>query len=179
VLQIKGDTAVWAMHSFPMSTPIEWSTSRVELKAKYIPSNALDLVKRQWEELSLKEGECVTEFNERFSRLCSKLELHQPMPTDMLADAYVYKIEQGNQGVYIDQVRYISMHDMTLTLEQHMEHLAEFGRSLTKSPARSGAGANTNTTTNISAMNLDCKKGGTNCTVGTAKDNSLTCYNCG
>jgi len=26
VLQLKGDAAVWAMHHFPMSTPIEWST---------------------------------------------------------------------------------------------------------------------------------------------------------
>jgi len=24
-LQLKGDTAVWAIHRFPMSTPIEWS----------------------------------------------------------------------------------------------------------------------------------------------------------
>ena len=26
VLQLNGDAAVWAMHRFPMSTPIEWST---------------------------------------------------------------------------------------------------------------------------------------------------------
>jgi len=26
VLQLKGDAVVWAMHHFPMSTPIEWST---------------------------------------------------------------------------------------------------------------------------------------------------------
>ena len=45
VLQLKGDAAVWAMHRFPMSAPIEWSTFCTELKAKFIPSNTLDLVK--------------------------------------------------------------------------------------------------------------------------------------
>jgi hypothetical protein len=72
VLQLKGDAAVWAMHRFPMSAPIEWSTFCTELKAKLIPSNALDLVKREWEELSLMMGERVTEFNEHFRRLRSK-----------------------------------------------------------------------------------------------------------
>jgi hypothetical protein len=62
----------------------------MELKAKYIPSNALDLVKREWEELSLKKGESVTEFNECFHCLGLKLDLHQPMPAEMLADAYGY-----------------------------------------------------------------------------------------
>jgi len=79
VLQLKGDAAVWAMHCrFPMSAPIEWSTFCTELKAKYIPSNALDLVKREWEELSLKQGERVTEFNECFRGLRSKLDPRQP-----------------------------------------------------------------------------------------------------
>ena len=64
------------MHRFPISTPIEWSTFCMELKAKHIPSNTLDLVKREWEELSLKKVEQVTEFNERFRRLHSKLDPH-------------------------------------------------------------------------------------------------------
>jgi hypothetical protein len=54
MLQLKGDAATWARHHFPISTNIEWSTFCTELKAKYILSNALDLVKREWEELSLK-----------------------------------------------------------------------------------------------------------------------------
>jgi len=88
VLQLKGDAAVWAMHRFPMSTPIELSTFCTKLKAKFIPSNPLDLVKHEWKELSLKKGKPVTEFNERFRHLRSKLDLHQPMPAKMLADAY-------------------------------------------------------------------------------------------
>jgi len=44
VLQLTGDAVVWAMHCFPLSTPIEWSTICTELKAVYIPYNALDLV---------------------------------------------------------------------------------------------------------------------------------------
>jgi len=64
-----------------------------------IPSNALDLVKREWEELNWKKGERDTEFNERFRHLGLKLDLHQPMPAEMLADAYGYKIKIGNQGV--------------------------------------------------------------------------------
>jgi len=71
-----------------------------ELKAKYILSNALDLVKYEWEELSLRKEECVTVFNELFCRISSKLEPHQPMPAEMSADAYWYKIAMGNQGVY-------------------------------------------------------------------------------
>jgi len=177
VLQFKGDAAVWAMHRFPMSTPIEWSTFCTELKAKYIPSNALDLVKREWEELSLKKGERVTEFNERFRCLRSKLDPHQPMPAEMIADAYGYKIEQGNQGVYKDLVRYIGMRDRTPTLEQRMEHLAALDTSLYKS--QSGSGPNTTTTTKASARKMDSKTGGTTGTVGPAKDDGLTCYNCG
>ena len=177
VLQLKGDAAVWAMHRFPMSAPIEWSTFCTELKAKFIPSNALDLVKREWEELSLKKGERVTEFNERFRRLRSKLDPHQPMPAEMLADAYGYKIEKGNQGVYKDLVRYIGMRDRTPTLEQRMEHLAALDTSLNKS--QSGSGPNTTTTTKASARKMDSKKGGTIGTAGPAKDDGLTCYNCG
>jgi len=100
VLQLKGDAAVWAMHRFPMSAPIEWSTFCKDLKAKFIPSNALDLVKRECEELSLKMGERITEFDELFRRLHSKLDLPQPMPAEMLAAAYGYKIKMGNKGVY-------------------------------------------------------------------------------
>jgi hypothetical protein len=104
VLQLKGDAAAWAMNHFPMSKPIEWPTFCTELKAKFIPSNALDLVKREWEELSLKKGEHVTEVNKCFRRLRSKLDPHQPMPAEMLADTYGYKIEKGHQGVYKDLV---------------------------------------------------------------------------
>jgi hypothetical protein len=158
VRQLKGDTAVWAMHRFRMSAPIKWSTFCTELKAKYIPSNALDLVKREWEELSLKKGECVTEFNECFRRLGSKLVLHQPMPAEMLADAYGYKIEKGNQGVYKDLVRYIGMRDRTPTLEQCMEHLAALAMSLNKSQSGSSFNTNTNTTTKASARKRTPKK---------------------
>jgi len=62
---------------------MEWSTCCTELKAKFIASNTLDLVKREWEELSLEKGEYVTEFNECFRHLCSKFYLHQPMPAEM------------------------------------------------------------------------------------------------
>jgi hypothetical protein len=179
VLQLKGDAATWAMHRFPISTPIEWSTFCTELKAKYIPSNALDLVKREWEELSLKKGERVTEFNERFRRLRSKLDPHQPMPAEMLADAYGYKIEKGNQGVYKDLVRYIGMRDRTPTLEQRMEHLAALDTSLNKSQPASGSNANTSTTTKASAKKMESKKSDTTGTTGMAKDDGLTCYNCG
>ena len=92
MLQLKVDAVVWAMHRFPMSMPIELSTFCTELKAMFIPSNALDLVKWEWEELSLKKGECDTEVNKRFCRLRSKLDPHQPMPAKILADAYGYKI---------------------------------------------------------------------------------------
>jgi len=177
VLQLKGDTVVWAMHRFPMSAPIEWSTLCTELKAKFIPSNTLDLVKREWEELSLKKGERVTECNERFCRLRSKLDPHQPMPAKMLANTYGYKIEKGTQGVYKDFVHYIGMRDRTRTLEQHMEHFAALDTSLNK--FQSGSGPNTTTTTKASARKMDSKKGGTTGTVGPAKDDGLTCYNCG
>jgi len=177
VLQLKGDTAGWAMHRFPMCAPIEWSTFCAELKAKFIPSNALDLVKREWEELNLKNGERVTEFNERFRRLRSKLDPHQPMPAEMLANAHGYMIEQGNQGVYKDLVRYIGMRDRSPTLEQRMEQLAAQDTSLNKS--QSGSGPNTTTTTKASASKMDSKKGGTTGTVGPAKDDGLTCNNCG
>jgi len=177
VLQLKCDAAVWAIHRFPMSAPIEWSTFCTELKAKFVPSNALDLVKCEWEELSLKKRERVTEFNECFCRLRSKLDPHQPMPAEMLADAYGYKIEQGNQGVYRDLVSYIGMCDTTPTLEQRMEHLAALDTSLNKS--QSGSSPNTTTTTKASARKMDSKKGGITGTVGPAKDDGLTCYNCG
>ena len=34
----------------------------------------------------------MTEFNECFRRLLSKLGLHQPMPAELLADAYISKM---------------------------------------------------------------------------------------
>jgi len=133
VVQLKGDVAVWATHRFPMSMPIEWSTFCTELNGKNIQSNALDLVKCECKELSLKMGERVTEFNESFHCLCLKLYPHQPMPVKMLAVSYGYKIEKGNQRVYKDTVRYIGMHYRTATLEQRMEHLAVLETSLNKS----------------------------------------------
>ena len=57
------------MLHFPMSTPIELSTLCEELKGKCHPSNASDLVKREWEEPRLKNREHVTEFDKRFRRL--------------------------------------------------------------------------------------------------------------
>jgi len=176
VLHLKGDAAVWAMHRFPMSAPIEWSTFCTELNAKFIPSNALDLVKREWEDLSQKNAEHSTEFNERFRRLLSMLDPHQPMPAEMLADAYGYMVKNGTQGVYKDLVRYIGMRDRTPTLEQYMEHLATLDTSLNKS--QSGCGPNTPTTMKASARKMDSKRGGTTGTVGPAKDDGLTRYNC-
>jgi len=85
VLQLKGDAAVWAMHRFPMSAAIKWSTVCTGLKAEFIPSNALDLVKRESE---VQKGGRVTEFTQRFHHLRSKLDPHQPIPVEMLADAY-------------------------------------------------------------------------------------------
>jgi len=113
VLQFKGHAAVWAMHRFPMSTPIEWSTSCTELKSMGIASNALDLVKREWEELSLKTGQPVTVFNDGFRYLRSKLDPYQPVPAEMLADAYIYTIAKGSRGVSKDLIRYSGMRDRT------------------------------------------------------------------
>jgi len=180
VLQQKGDTAVWAMHHFPMSTPIEWSTCCTELKAKYIPFNALDLFKCEWEELSLRKGERVTEFNERFRHLRSKLDPHHSMPAEMLEDAYEYKIEKGNHGVYKDLVWYIGIPNRTPTLEQCMEHLAVLDTSLNKSQPGSSFNTNTNSTTKASPRKMDFKNGGTTGTLtGPARDGCLTCYNGG
>jgi hypothetical protein len=179
VLQLPGDTAVWAMHRFPMNTPIEWSTFCTELKAKFILSNALDLVKCELEELSLKNGECVTECNEPFHRLHSKLDPYQPMPVEMLADAYGYMIEKGNQGVSNDLVRYLGMRNRTPTLEQRMEHLATLDMSLNQSQPGGSFNMNTTTTMKASAGKMDSKKGGTIGTASPAKDDGLTCYNCG
>jgi hypothetical protein len=140
----------------------------------------LDLVKYEWEELSLRKEECVTVFNELFCRLSSKLEPHQPMPAEMSADAYAYKIAQGNQGVYKDLVRYIGMRDRPATLEQRMEHLSSLDTSLNQSQPESSFIMNTNTTTKASARKMDSKKGSTTGTLtGQVKDDGLTCYICG
>lgn len=45
VLQLQGDTAVRAVHHFPITAPIGWSTLCTEWSAKYIPSNSMDHVK--------------------------------------------------------------------------------------------------------------------------------------
>jgi len=58
-----------------------------------------------------------------------------------------------------------------------MEHLAALDTSLSKS--RSESCPNTTTTTKASARTMDSKKRGTTGTVGPAKDDRLTCYNCG
>jgi len=136
----------------------------------------LDLVKHEWEDLSLQKKERVTEVNEGFDRLRSKLDPHQPMPAEMLADADGYMIEKGNQRVYQDLVRYIGMCDRTPTLEQRMEHLAALDTSLNKS--QPGSGPNNTTTTEPSARKMDSKNGGTTGTVGPAKDDGSACYNC-
>jgi len=99
------------------------------------------------------------------------------MPAKILADTYGYKIEKRKQGVYKDLVHYIGMRNRTLTLEQRMEHLATFDTSLIKS--QPGSGPNTTTTTKASARKMDSNKGGTTGIVGPAKDDGLTCYNCG
>jgi rubrerythrin len=137
----------------------------------------LDLVKREWEELSIKKGERVTEFNKRFHRLWSKLDPHQPMPAEMLADAYGYKIEKGNQGVFKDLVQYIGMRYSTPTVEPHIEQLAALDTSLNKSQLATASIMNTNT--KASARKMESKKGYTTGTTDTAKDNGLICYNCG
>jgi hypothetical protein len=74
-------------------------------------------------------------------------------------------------------VRYIGMRDRTPTLEQHMEHLAALDTSLNK--FQSGSGPNPTTTTKASARKMDSKNGAIPGTVGPAKDDALTCYNCG
>jgi len=99
------------------------------------------------------------------------------MPAEISADAYVYKIEKGNQWVYNDLVCYVGMRDRTSTLEQRMEHLAVLDTSLNKS--HSGSGPNTTISTKASARKMDSIKGDTTGTVGPAKDDGLTCHNCG
>ena len=106
-LQLNGDAAVWVMPCFALSMPIQWSTNLEELEAKYITSNPLNLPKCKWEEHSLKYGECVTELNKCFHCLCSKMDLHQLIWTEMLANAYGYKTKKSNQGEYEDLVCYI------------------------------------------------------------------------
>jgi len=99
------------------------------------------------------------------------------MPAEMLANAYGYKIDKGNQGVYQDLVRYIGMRDRTPTLKQCMEYLTALDMSLNKS--QSGSGPNTTTTTKASARKMDSKKAGTTGRGGLANNDGLTCYNCG
>ena len=178
MLHLEGDAAVWAIHHFPMSTTIKWSTNCTQSNAEYTPSNTLDLVKCKWEELSLKKGECVTEFNEHFRSLLSKLEPHRPIHAEMLANTYQNKIENGNQGVYKDLFRYIGMWDMTPILEQRLQHLAALDTSLTKSQPGSDSNTNTNTTMKASARIINSKKGGTTSTAAQANEDRLTCYQC-
>jgi len=99
------------------------------------------------------------------------------MPAEMLADAYGYKIEKGNPEVYKDLVHYIGKRDRSPTLEQCMEHLTALDTSLNK--FQPGSGPNTTATMQASARKMDSKQGGTTGTVGQAKDDGLTCYNCG
>jgi len=87
-------------------------------------------------------GEHVTEYNEHFCGLHSPSAPHQRMPAEMLADAYRYMIEMGNQGVYKDLVHYIGMRDRTPTLKQHMKHLATLDTFLINSQPASGSNTN-------------------------------------
>jgi len=98
------------------------------------------------------------------------------MPAEMLADAYRYMIEKGNQGVYKDFIHHIGMGDMTPTLEQHIEHLTTLDTSLNKSQPGSGSNPYTNTNMKASARNIDSKKGVTKSTAGQGINNSLTFY---
>jgi len=91
------ESAVWDMHSFPMGTPVEWSTFCMQLKGKHILSSTLDLVKSEWEERSLKMGEHFTEFDECFHCLSVELDPHHPMPAEMLVDPYGNEVKNGNQ----------------------------------------------------------------------------------
>jgi hypothetical protein len=147
------------------------------LKAKFIPSNALDLVKCKWNQQSQKKRECITEFNELFGRLRAKLEPQQPLSVEILGNAYRYRIEKGNHGVYTDLVHNFGMRDRTPTLEQLMEHLVALDTFLNK--YQPGSGPNTTTTTKASARKMDSRKGGITGTVGPAKYDGWTCYNCG
>jgi len=163
-----------------MRIPIEWSTFCLESKARYSPSNALDLVKLEWEEVSRQKGERMIELNDHFGRLFSKLDLPQPMLNEMWADTYtMYKIDKGNQEVYKDLVRYNGTHDMTHTFEQRMEHVTMLEMCINKSLPGCGSSAHTNTTMRVSARKMDLKICGTTGTAGTAKDNGLSYYNCG
>jgi hypothetical protein len=97
----------------------------------------------------------------------------------MLANTYGYKIENANQGVYEDVVRYVGICDRSATIEKRMEHLAALDTCLNKSDPASGSNANNNTSTKASGKKMESKKSDTTGTTGTSKDIGLTCYNCG
>jgi len=101
------------------------------------------------------------------------------MPAEMLADAYGYTIEKGNDGIYKDLVLYIGMPGWTPTLEQCMEHVATCDTSRIKFQQGSGCSPSMNTMTKAPARKMDSKKGGTNSIAGMAKDDGLTCNNSG
>jgi hypothetical protein len=69
------------------------------------------------------------------------------------------------------------MHDRAHTVKQPIEQLTPFDMSLNKSQSESGP--NTTTTTKASTRKIDSKKGSTTGTACQAKDDSLTCSNCG
>jgi hypothetical protein len=72
------------------------------------------------------------------------------------------------------------MRDRTPTLKQRMEQLVALVMSLNKSQPGSSPIMNTNTTTKASAQKIHSKITGTTGTLtGPAKDDSLTCHNCG
>jgi len=133
VVQPKGEVAVWAMQRDQMSMPIECSKFWTELKVTYIASNTSYLVKRECDELSIQHRQNVEEFNECSLRLRLILDLHQPIPAEMTADAYWYMIKKGKQGVYIDLVCCIDMRDRMSIPEQQMEHIGVSDTSLNKS----------------------------------------------
>jgi hypothetical protein len=140
-------------------------------------ANALDLVIHKWEELSLKMGDCVTKFNKCFSHQHFKMDLHRPVPAEMLADSDGYMIDNGKQGGYHDLVCSIVMGDRTPTIEQCMEHHATLDTSLNMFQPKSGP--TINKTTKSSARKMDSKRGGTSSTGCAAIDDCLIYYICG
>jgi hypothetical protein len=95
----------------------------------------------------------------------------------MSVDAYGYKIEMGNRGVYKDLVHYIGMHDSTPTLEHHMEHLATLDTFLNASQLGSSFNTNTNTSMKGAATAMHSEIGVTSGTLtGSGKDAGFTRY---
>jgi hypothetical protein len=67
---------------------------------KYSECNMLDLVKHEWEELSLIRGVPITEFDKRLCNLHMKLEWPQPMSAAIVANVYGDHNHSDNRCVY-------------------------------------------------------------------------------